>query len=169
MVCLLSRILPCPLHVSHDFISVPSFAPEPLHALHGLFFVSTTVRDTPNTDSSNESSISIETSRPRCWRCRPPPKISPKLPKMSPISNSTCWPLKPLCACAKSCQLNPPAPACAPPANAWPYASYSARFFSSPKTVYASLISLNFASSPVFLSGWYVLASDRNAFLMSWV
>jgi hypothetical protein len=48
--------------------------------------------------------------------------------------------------------------------------SYLARLSLSPKTSYASLISLNFSALlllPALASGWYFFASFRNVFLIS--
>src|SRR3989344_2281527 len=92
---------------------------------------------------------------------RPPPKMSPNI---SPKSNSTpphCPPEAGPPPAEKPLKTNPPNPfelACpqrveGPPANAWPYESYSRRFLSSLKTEYASVISLNFDSSVPPLSG----------------
>src|SRR3989344_8749437 len=138
---------PLPLQVLQVSSSVPDFAPVPLQREHVETFAMRTLRVVPKTASLNGTSRSMEMSRPlgvRACALLPPPKISPKI---SPKSNSTPplpkpWP-KPL----KSNPPNPegpdaPAEGRPPPANAWPYESYSRRFRSSLKTEYASVISL---------------------------
>src|SRR3989338_1179863 len=153
-----SRMFPFPLHELHVVRFVPFLAPVPSHAPHTLILAMSILRSVPNIASRNGSSISTEISRPLLPAAVPlalPPKNSPKI---SPRSNS--WSPKFAPPCAKSEKSNPPPnpPRCldCPPANAPPYASYSARFFLSESTAYASLASLNFFSSPPFLSGWYL-------------
>src|SRR3989344_2113438 len=78
-----STTWPLPLQVGQVFVLVSGSAPEPEHREHALSFVSNTFRVTPKIDSRNESSISIEMSRPRLARALPPPNISENPPKMS--------------------------------------------------------------------------------------
>ena len=62
----------------------------------------------------------------------------------------------------------PPPNGLAPPNTDWPR-SYFLRFSGSPRTSYASEISLKRSSAPASLlvSGWYLRASLRYAFLIS--
>ena len=92
-------------------------------------------------------------SRPRssCGSRRPGP------PPKSTFQATALWPA-------------PPAPACSYIRQFAPSSSYFLRFSGSPRTSYASLISLNFDSadlSPGLTSGWCLRASFRNACLIS--
>src|SRR3989344_5751004 len=105
---LVSLTLPFPLHFLHVSIFEPGEAPLPLQVRHEAVLVSKISRSTPKTDSSNETWISMEISRPLCClACLPPPKKSPKI---SPISNSNPCPL-PWVNWEKS---KPPKPPCPP-------------------------------------------------------
>src|SRR3989338_1342701 len=164
-----SCISPFPLQPEHVMSLEPFFAPEPSQVSHTLVLESSTRRSAPNIDSRKESSISIEMSRPRRVRACPPPNTSLN---MSPRSNSTLPPCppkpwKPWKLEKSQPEAGPPWAENPPPANVLPYVSYSARFFLSESTEYASLTSLNFASLPPFLSGCNLCANFLNADFIS--
>jgi hypothetical protein len=156
---------PRPLQLRHASGALPGLEPEPVQVLHSSSRMRSIFFSVPR--AASRKSISISTRRlvpmrgPR--RPRPtlkkspndppsPPKMSPKLRKMSsneaPSKSRVAYPFRP----------------------SWPNWSYCLRFTSSESTSYAWEICLNFCSaslSPGLRSGWCLSASVRNALRIS--
>src|SRR3954454_5898655 len=149
---------------------VPGLAPVPEHVVHIVELVTDSGTCAPSTAWAKEMETSASRSRPRSGRGRalappaPPPRPPPnRLLRMSEKPPASTPPAAP-----------PPAPP--PPPNGLPPAkgfmrwwSYCLRLSASPRTSYACEISLKRSSAPgsELVSGWYLRASLRYAFLIS--
>src|SRR3989344_2302075 len=115
-----SRTCPFPLQEAHEVIREPFLAPVPEHSLHTFILAMRTRLSVPKIDSRKESSMSMETSRPRGFPPREKGPVSPEKnsPKMSPRSPPKAGP-PPAENCEKSNPPNPPA-CWPPPAKVFP-------------------------------------------------
>src|SRR5579875_377628 len=174
--------IPVPWQVGQTLGTVPALAPVPWHTGHGPSPVSRSGTVVPSMASLNESVVSVSTSAPRrglvCGPPRPPPNMppsrSPSRPPDSPVPpnrSPRSKPPKPPAPVPVPAPVRPPAPGTRnPPPKSERASSYSFRFFSSERMLYASEISLNRSSadrSPLFASGWYLRASLRYDCLIS--
>src|SRR6185312_1613812 len=156
--------MPRPWQRGHTVGLVPGFAPVPWHVGHDEGTCAATGTCAPSIACSHEMWTSLPMSRPRSGpglrAARPPPparsdRMSPKPPKPPPPPGP------------------PPvrnAPGSNPPPKKPPPWSYCLRFSGSDSTAYACWISLKRSSafsSPWLVSGWYLRASLRYAFLIS--
>src|SRR3954464_14759048 len=158
--------MPRPWQRGHTRGLVPGLAPVPRQVVHVDDVVTDRGICAPSIACSKLIVTSASRSRPRSGRGRapapaPPPRVPNRLLRMSEKPPGS----KP-----------PPAPPAAPPPNGLPPAngfrrwpSYCLRLSASPRTSYACEISLKRSSAPgsELVSGWYVRASLRYAFLIS--
>src|SRR5919109_1927768 len=177
--------VPRPLHSGHVFIVAPGAAPEPWHTGHSSFTSSCTGTLPPSAATRNgiDSVVSIDCPRsgPACRPRGPaaPPNIelkrspSPPRPPMSKSSKRKP-PVEPAPPGAPVPGRAPPNPpprrVKSPNAPSRRISSYCFRFSASPRTLYASEISLNFSAalgSLRFASGCHFLARRRYCFLIS--
>src|SRR5688572_9014546 len=183
--------LPRPLHSGHVFIVAPGAAPEPWHVGHSSFTSSCTGTLPPSAATRNGmvsvASIDWPRSGPACRPrafAAPPPNIelkrspSPPRPPMS-TSSKRKPPLVPVPPGAPGppgppgrAPPKPPPRRCAksPKAPRRFMSSYCLRFSASPRTLYASEISLNRSAdlgSSRLASGCHFFARRRYCFLIS--
>src|SRR3970282_1776587 len=161
-----SSVMPAPPHCGHP--RRPD-RPDPRHAGHALGRRYSRSRTEPFAMSRKSTGSSMARSVPRPAVCEKPPPRS-RSPNMSPRSNGSPRPNAPGSKSEPPGHRYGPPPPNPPVKTPFRIASYSPRFFSSPNTSCASLISLNRPSaalSPGFTSGWHFFASRRNAFRIS--
>src|SRR5690348_16064677 len=172
---------PVPTQVGHTR-GVPFLSPVPEHALQGDCEVMRRGTVAPSTASVKLSVTSVSMSWPRLGCVRVPVPVPPRL--NSPPKTSPSPPPKPPAPCppwgpppkrSPRSKLNEPPPAPGPGRkpplpNRARASSYSLRFLGSPRTSFASEISLKRSSAlalPLLASGWNSRASFRYAFLIS--
>ena len=152
------RTWPRPPHAPHRSGDVPGAHPVALHFGHGTPLRMVILTLLPRSTSSSVTVVRNRMSRPRrcCGAWKPPPKIDsnpPPRPNRS-LKMSEKLPRAPWKMSSVLYWLSTPS---------WPYESYTARFFGSDRTAYASDTSLkcSAASSDLFRSGWNFSASLR--------
>src|SRR4051812_22832174 len=161
-----SETTPRPLHSGQMIGAVPGSAPVPPHCEQATVSSTGTFASAPRSESSNERRTSVSTSAPRTGCGRPRPRLArpapPRLPKMPPR-------MSPRSPRSPKSTLTAPGPG-APRPLVEPKRSYAFRFSGSDRTSYAVCTCLKRSSadlSPWFVSGWYLRASFRYAFLIS--